>query len=265
MHKLTSQVIAAGAAQASYGSPGLYDSDDAAPAGEGAATHVTQRNRRAATPQAASDIDTLRSINAHLIREIAVLKRREAQALRLADRDGLTGLYNRRRMSELLDTAIAEASLQRHLLGLLFIDLDGFKHINDHYGHAMGDELLINAGRRIAARARTGDIVCRYGGDEFIVLLPRVPDRAAALEVAANICERVALPHRIGGEELRVSAAIGVSMYPEDGHNAAQLLNRADERMYRAKALMAHSLEELGVSAAPSRRRDDKSKRRLGW
>jgi diguanylate cyclase (GGDEF)-like protein len=249
----------------SHGRSRLYSSDDGAPRGDGATAHVSQRSNCAAGRPPASEIDTLRSINAHLVREIAVLKRREAQAQRLADRDGLTGLYNRRRMSELLSAAIAEASLQRHLLGLLFIDLDGFKRVNDRYGHAMGDELVINVGRRIAARARSGDIVCRYGGDEFIVLLPRVRDRAAALEVAANIGERVALPHRIGGTELRVTAAIGVSVYPEDGHNAAQLLHRADERMYGAKVLMRESSEEPGISPAPSRRRDDKSKRRFGW
>jgi diguanylate cyclase (GGDEF)-like protein len=205
------------------------------------------------------EIDTLRLINARLMREIAELKQREAQALQLADRDGLTGLYNRRRLSERLTELIEDAAGQGHRLGVLFIDLDGFKRINDEFGHAMGDELLKTVAGRIASRARTDDVVCRYGGDEFIVLLPRVPDRAAALEVADTIAERVALPCRLGGEELRVTAAIGVSLFPDDAYTAVELLERADQQMYRVKA---SAPEE--PPPAPRRRRDDRLRQRSG-
>jgi diguanylate cyclase (GGDEF)-like protein len=207
----------------------------------------------------AAQIATLKSINARLLREIETLKEREAHALRLADRDGLTGLYNRRRMSELVAAAIDEAKRGGHQLGILFIDLDGFKRINDHYGHAAGDELLTTVAARISTRTRAGgDVVCRYGGDEFLVLLPRIPSRAAALEVAATLGTLVSLPCRVAGEELRVTAAIGVAVFPRDGRTAAELLERADAEMYRIKAAEP---EHAAVASEPRRRREDKTKR----
>jgi GGDEF domain-containing protein len=105
------------------------------------------------------ELEALRSTNARLLRELAALQQREAQAQRLADRDGLTGLYNRRRMLELLDSAITEATQLYQCVGLLFIDLNGFKGVNDEYGHAAGDKILIAAAMRSAARGRIGEFV----------------------------------------------------------------------------------------------------------
>ncbi len=207
------------------------------------------------------EIEILRAANARLLREVAALREREAQALELADRDGLTGLFNRRRMMELLDSAIAEAARHRQCVGLLFIDLNGFKGINDEYGHAAGDEILSTVATRVAARVRTGDLVCRYGGDEFVVVLPNVPDESAARRVADTIRERVALPYWIQGNAQHLTAAIGVSMYPRDGDSAEELLHRADLAMYHLKARLARPMVSLGTARQqqPSRRRNDKS------
>jgi diguanylate cyclase (GGDEF)-like protein len=206
------------------------------------------------------EIETLRATNALLMREIAALKERETRTRRLAHRDDLTGLYNRRRMRELLDSAIAEAARRGQCVGLLFIDLNGFKSINDEYGHAAGDEILCSVATRIAGRVRTGDIVCRFGGDEFVVILPSVPDAAAVAQVADAIRERVALPYWLDDNEQHLTAAIGESIYPHDGESADVLLHRADQTMYRLKTRLTQPVVSLGSMPQPrlSRRRGDR-------
>jgi diguanylate cyclase (GGDEF)-like protein len=227
---------------------------------------VNTRGRRM-TAAELSEIETLRAVNAHLLRELAAMKAREAEAQKLAERDGLTGLYNRRRMLELLEAAISDAVLQDLHVGLLFIDLNGFKAINDNYGHAAGDKILTTVATRISARVRTGDICCRYGGDEFVVVLPGVPDPFPVSRVADAIRERVSLPYWIGNDQQQLTASIGESMYPYHGENAALLVHRADEAMYRLKSRIVRP----PANAAPSlpaqrltRRRNDKNKPRSG-
>jgi diguanylate cyclase (GGDEF)-like protein len=212
------------------------------------------------------EVERLRTINAHLMRELASLRQREAEALKLADRDGLTGLYNRRRMLELLESAIKDAAAQRLYVGVLFLDLNGFKGVNDEYGHAAGDKVLTTMATRISARVRTGDIVCRYGGDEFVVVLPGIPDAGALARVADAIRERVSLPLWIEGEEQHLTASIGESLYPHDGDTAEALLQRADQAMYRIKsgAVRTHVGLRIVPQARQLRRRNDKSRARAG-
>jgi len=203
----------------------------------------------------------LRRVNSQLLRELAVVRQRELQMQHLADRDALTGLFNRRRLLELLESAIADGARRGQCVGLLFVDLNGFKGVNDEYGHAAGDKILSTVAKRIAARVRNGDIVGRYGGDEFIVILPEAPDAGAVTRVADTIRERVALPYRIEGIEQHLTAAIGESIYPHDGYSAETLLRRADEAMYRSKSRPVRPMLRVGsLPTRPARRRGDKSK-----
>ena len=255
-----------------YAQPQVVPDDTAEPESASARDGAPgSRGRRLSSGERVSsgelrEIESLRAINAHLLHELAALKAREAETQRLADRDGLTGLYNRRRMLELLEGAISDAVLQDLHVGLLFIDLNGFKAINDKYGHAAGDKILTTVATRISARVRTGDVCCRYGGDEFVVILPGVPDPFPVSRVADAIRERVSLPYWIGNEQQQLTASIGESMYPYHGENAAKLLHRADEAMYRLKARIVRPT--LPVPPAPharlTRRRNDKSKPRAG-
>lgn len=248
----------------SCGRSRLYDGGDVVERGSVAAAAVSERGEPSARTlrDALCEIDTLRSINGHLVRQIAELEEREAQALQQADRDGLTGLYNRRKLGELLETAVADALKNGQRVGVLFIDLDGFKGVNDAHGHSAGDKLLATVASRIAARARTGDFVCRYGGDEFVVILPRVADMAAALQVADSIRNRVALPYLIDGTELQVAAAIGAAIYPDQAASSVELLELADESMYRVKMHAEDPRRMMQAIPAQTRRRDDKVKRR---
>ncbi|MEP6547245.1 MAG: GGDEF domain-containing protein [Gammaproteobacteria bacterium] len=207
------------------------------------------------------ELARLRSANERLLREVEALREREAQVKQLADRDELTGLYNRRRMREMLESAIEEAARQEQCVGLLFIDLNGFKGINDEYGHAAGDKILTTVATRIAARVRNSDIVCRYGGDEFVVVLPNVPDAGAVTNVADAIRERVSLPCWIQRNEQHLTAAIGQALCPHDGRTADDLLHRADLAMYQLKARLARPMLTLGgvPYQRPLRRRNDKS------
>lgn len=154
----------------------------------------------------------------------------------LARYDPLTGLINRFMFSDRLQRAIARARRNEELVALMFLDLDDFKTVNDHYGHATGDALLKQVAKRIVAAVRESDSVARIGGDEFTVILENGTRLEDAGQVAAKILDSVAEPYIVGNRELRVTTSIGIAMYPLDGDSSQALLRDADIAMYSAKA-----------------------------
>jgi diguanylate cyclase (GGDEF)-like protein len=161
----------------------------------------------------------------------AMSVKREHQALH----DQLTGLPNRALLLRRTTEALAQAARSGSKAGLLLLDLDRFKEVNDTLGHPLGDSLLEVVARRLARSVRPGDVVARLGGDEFAVLLPAVRTGTAAREVAARLRAALAEPVRLEGMSLQVEASVGIALFPDDGGTVEVLLQRADVAMYLAK------------------------------
>ncbi|MGV8968681.1 MAG: putative bifunctional diguanylate cyclase/phosphodiesterase [Cellulomonas sp.] len=154
---------------------------------------------------------------------------------RLALQDPLTGLPNRAALLTHLERSLASCARSGRDLAVLFIDLDGFKQVNDSLGHATGDELLVRASERITACLRPEDVVARLGGDEFVVVCASVLDAAAVPAIAARIGSQLALPFRIGEQDAVVSASIGIATTTAGQSTAEDLLRQSDLAMYEAK------------------------------
>jgi len=170
-----------------------------------------------------------------MIRDITERKRTEQQINYMATHDTLTGLPNRLMFSQLLNQAIRSAQRHRKQLAVLFIDLDRFKVINDSLGHEAGDRLLKEMSRRFKRSLRAVDVVGRLGGDEFIILTEEVDELSQIANVAHKILTTTIQPMVLQGEECRVTASIGISIYPGDGTDEQTLIKNADIAMYFAK------------------------------
>lgn len=171
------------------------------------------------------------------LRELARRLKRNAQRMEfLAHHDALTQLPNRAMLLDRLRQASSLARRQGRGIGLLFVDLDQFKRVNDTLGHSTGDELLRSVAQRLRASVREEDLVARLGGDEFCVLLEGIDSPDAAGAVAEKLLQALAAPHRTGDRSLDAAASIGIACQPGDGEDAETLLMNADIAMYRAKA-----------------------------
>jgi diguanylate cyclase (GGDEF)-like protein/PAS domain S-box-containing protein len=171
-----------------------------------------------------------------LFSDITEKKQSEELIWRQANFDMLTGLPNRRMFRDRLEHEIKKEHRAGLALALMFIDLDHFKEINDTLGHHVGDDLLVEAGRRISACTRESDTVARLGGDEFTIILSQLTDNSHVEEIAQTIIARLAEPFLLGDEIAYVSASIGITLYPSDARDVEQLLKNADQAMYVAKS-----------------------------
>lgn len=169
-------------------------------------------------------------------REVARRVAAERYARELAYQDGLTGLPNRRQFEEALAAAIASPPRAGASHAVYFLDLNGFKQINDVHGHGVGDEVLIVVAQRLLSAMRDGDIVARFGGDEFAILATHVAGPEAATNVALRVIEALGTPIGAGGAIHGVGAGIGVALVPSDAGTSEEAMRKADIALYRAKA-----------------------------
>jgi len=167
--------------------------------------------------------------------DITEQKRKEEIIRFMAYHDHLTGLPNRNTFNNLLGAELANAKRYRHKSAVMFLDLDGFKNVNDTCGHGVGDELLKEVSKMLKASVRESDTVARMGGDEFTILLPRIKGDDDARKVANKIISLFSKPIEIEMYKLSIGTSIGMAVYPEDGDDPETLVRHADEAMYRAK------------------------------
>jgi diguanylate cyclase (GGDEF)-like protein/PAS domain S-box-containing protein len=176
------------------------------------------------------------------IRDISERKRSELALYDLAHKDMLTGLANRVSFEIMAGNIINIAKQSKNNIALLFIDLDGFKLINDAYGHQVGDEMLSQVARRIERNLRTTDSVSRIGGDEFVILLDKITNRHDISLIGNKIIQSLAEEMIIGKHVCKISASIGIAIYPEHGNNITELTKKADAAMYKVKASGKNSI-----------------------
>ncbi|MBV7534931.1 EAL domain-containing protein [Duganella sp. sic0402] len=172
-----------------------------------------------------------------VIEDISQRKQFEEELMHLARHDALTGLANRTLLLDRVSQAIAQARRSGNQVAMLFLDLDRFKTINDSLGHDAGDRVVVEVGRRLKHAVRDADTVARFGGDEFVVLLPELPNENIAAGLAQKILNALFEPMLIQGHELAPACSVGISLFPRDGADGKTLLKNADAALYQAKAM----------------------------
>jgi diguanylate cyclase (GGDEF)-like protein len=177
----------------------------------------------------------LRRVNARLAKTVRRLTRDISQIRHFATHDSLTGLPNRALLLDRLAQALAHAARYRERVMLLVVDLDGFKVVNDMYGHGVGDEVLRQVAARLRACVRACDTVCRYGGDEFVVMLPQIDGIDDTEAVSDKIEACLATRYALGDERILVTASVGAAVYRGDEQTSDELIERADAAMYVEK------------------------------
>lgn len=195
-----------------------------------------------------ADMELLQSVSTHVA---AAIERKQIHA-RLefnAQYDHLTELPNRQLFNDRLQTALARAQRSGSCLALLYLDLDHFKTINDTFGHAIGDRILQEIGERLRDSVRESDTICRFGGDEFVVLLENIAMPVHASTAAVKILARLGAPLVLDNHAFNIQPSIGIAIYPEHGRDGRALLSQADKAMYAAKRLGGNRVEIISTAA----------------
>jgi len=187
-----------------------------------------------------------------IAREVTELRRVERELEHRAEHDPLTGLSNRHRLLGELQFAVDNAKASGSGFTLLYMDMDGFKAVNDRGGHEVGDRVLREVGIRLRQGLRQSDLVARMGGDEFVVLLPSCQDIDAANRVAESLRARLRQPYSLPDGVIELDVSVGVARFPEDGSNPDSLLVHADRAMYVAKRNQASPVEAGTSRLAPA-------------
>ncbi len=182
-------------------------------------------------------------INRSLENEISERRRAEENLQHLAHHDALTNLPNRLLLDARLNHAMERARRNKKQLAVLFMDLDGFKHVNDSLGHQIGDELLCMVAERLKQCIREEDTVARLGGDEFVVVMGEVEDKAAIEKLASKLMQQLEKKFTINHQSVFIGTSIGISLFPDNGVKAEELLTNADAAMYRAKDMGRHNFQ----------------------
>lgn len=193
---------------------------------------ITQQRLNAAEQEISKLTRSNKLFRQKLIRLVKMYK----QARHFAYHDKLTGLPNRSLLIDRLRQVMARSARQKKHLALLFIDLDKFKEVNDRFRHLTGDQLLKQVAERLATCVRAGDTVCRYGGDEFVIMLTDIDSKAGVAEAVAKMRDRLSVPYQLEGHRVQLSVSIGFAIYQAEGQSHDDFIKQADRAMYVAKA-----------------------------
>ena len=197
-------------------------------------------------------IDELLAANAALEQTVSEHARREAQALHLAYHDELTGLPNRRLFQDRLGQALAQAARSQQHVALLYLDLDDFKTVNDRLGHTVGDSVLRGVAQRLLGNIRGTDTACRYGGDEFVILLPGLDNAGTSTMLIHKLRAALAAPYTIDNFDIHMAVSLGIAVHAGTVDSAVDLIDRADRELYCTKTARRKVRISLRNEAAPS-------------
>lgn len=168
-------------------------------------------------------------------RDITDRKNNESYLEKLAYQDALTGVYNRRFLMEKLPNILVDSEISGTKVGLIYFDIDSFKHVNDSMGHEIGDQLLVQFVKRLQSNLRITDPIIRNGGDEFIAIVPNLPSDHYIVPIAYMLCDSLREPWMLNGRVVEVTSSLGVAVFPKDGNTVQNILSNADKALYKAK------------------------------